>query len=244
MIEAKSSSGTKDAAARKPLIGTAGRLAIFIWSLVLVMFAPPERLFLTASIVLLVNILLYPPAAKRLFRWRWLLFACLLILPSMLWVGEVDHVILGVSVSSSGFVTGLHMVLRAFVVIVAVDGFSSSVDIAEVAGLFERVGMPGLGFSMGVAVNLLPALRKSSQNTWHSLRMRGGFRRQWWRGLQLLLVTVLANALRRAEEIALAAEVRAFSPERSRALAIKIGTLDAYIVAVLLFSWLILFFVA
>jgi energy-coupling factor transporter transmembrane protein EcfT len=92
-------------------------------------------------------------------------------------------------------------------------------------------------------MNLLPALRKSSQNTWCSLQLRGGFRRQRWRGLQLLLVTVVVNALRRAEEIALAAEVRAFSPERSRAMAIEIGSLDGYIGAGLLFLWLALVFV-
>jgi energy-coupling factor transporter transmembrane protein EcfT len=161
----------------------------------------------------------------------------------MLWIGEANQVILRPPDSSSGLEAGLHMALRAVVVILAVDGFSSSVDIAEVAGLLERVGLPGLGFSMGVAVNLLPALRESSQNTWRSLQMRGGFRHRWWQGLRLLLVTVVANALRRAEEIALAAEVRAFSPERSRALSIKMGAFDLYIVIVLLVCWLIFVFV-
>ncbi len=130
----------------------------------------------------------------------------------------------------------------ALVVILAVDGFSSVVDITEVVGLLERVGMPGLGFSMGVAVNLLPALRTSSQNVWRSLRMRGGFRRQWWRGLQYLLVTVVSNALRRAEEISLAAEVRGFSPERSRAPSLKVGAFDRAIFFVALLCWGVIVF--
>ena len=243
MIKAKSSLGAKDAGEHRPAIGSLGRLAIFAWSLLLVMFAPSGRLLLAASLALLLNAFLYPAALKRLLRWRWLFFAGLLILPSMLWAGEADRVIFGFPFSSSGLEAGLHMILRAVVVILAVDGFSSSVDISEIAGLLERVGLPGLGFSMGVAINLLPALRKSSQNTWHTLRIRGGFRRQWARGLRLLLVTVVANALRRAEEIALAAEVRAFSPDRSRTLPIKVGVFDLPIVVVLLSSWLVMLFV-
>ena len=40
--------------------------------------------------------------------------------------------------------------------------------------------------------------------------MRGGLRANGRRGLQLLALTILTNALRHAEEIVLAAEVRAF----------------------------------
>jgi energy-coupling factor transporter transmembrane protein EcfT len=124
------------------------------------------------------------------------------------------------------------MCLRAVVILLAAGGLAASVDISEVAGLFERVGLHGLGFSLGVAVNLLPNLRQSATNTWHSLRMRGGMRAQWWRGSQLLLLTILTSALRRSEEIALAAEARAFRPERSRALPIKIGRLDWWLIAI------------
>jgi len=100
------------------------------------------------------------------------------------------------------------------------------VDIVALAGLLERFGLHGLGFSMGVALNLLPALQQSSTHAWYSLKMRGGLRKQRWRGLQLLAITVVTNALRRAEEIALAAEARAFSPEKSRAMPIKYGNWD------------------
>jgi energy-coupling factor transporter transmembrane protein EcfT len=224
-------------------IGSGGRLAIFAWSLLLVLFTSSDRLPLVASLALLVNAFACPRAVKRLLKWRWAFFALLLVLPSMLWVGEVDYRIAGIPISPSGLKTGLHLLLRAAVMLLAVDSFSSTVDVGEVAGLLEKFGLPGLGFSMGVAVNLLPALRKSSQNTWHSLRMRGGLRQQWVRGLQLLLVTVVANALRRAEEIALAAEVRGFSPESSRKLAVSIGAFDLYIFIGLLILLLLLVFV-
>jgi energy-coupling factor transporter transmembrane protein EcfT len=137
---------------------------------------------------------------------------------------------------------GLIIALRAVVVIVALDGFSNAVDISEVAGLLERIGLPGLGLSMGVAVNLLPALHKSSQNVWRALQMRGGFRRQRWRALRLLLITVVASALRRAEEIALAAEARGFSPENSRPLPIKGGGWDKLVCCLFLVVWLLVVF--
>jgi energy-coupling factor transporter transmembrane protein EcfT len=60
--------------------------------------------------------------------------------------------------------------------------------------------------------------------------------------LQLLAITIITNALRRSEEIALAAEARAFSPEHSRALPVKTGNLDWPIVFVGLLSWLIFCF--
>jgi energy-coupling factor transporter transmembrane protein EcfT len=83
---------------------------------------------------------------------------------------------------------------------------------------------------------LLPNLRRSSTDAWHSLRMRGGLRSRWLRGLQLLLITILANALRHSEEIVLAAEARAYDPERSRATSIKVGRLDWWLVPITLLS--------
>jgi len=56
--------------------------------------------------------------------------------------------------------------------------------------------------------------------------MRGGL----WRGLQLFLLTVLTNALRRSEEIVLAAEVRAFRPDRSQSVPLRIGRLDVWLI--------------
>jgi len=126
--------------------------------------------------------------------------------------------------------SGLQMACRAIVMLLAVDGFSSSVDVSEVAGLLERLGLTGLGFSVGIALNLLPVLRQSASNAWQSLWMRGGLRQKRWRGLRLYLVTVLSNAIRRAEEIALAAEARAYSPGRLRPWPLRKGSLDWLII--------------
>ncbi len=220
----------------KPRLGTPGRLALFAWSLTLVLVANGEWLIVVAALALSVNGFLYPASIRRLFRWRWLIFVLIVLVPNMLWVGDLDRVVAGIPISTTGFAAGIQMVLRALVVIVAVDGFSGSVDITEVAGLFERIGLPGLGFSMGVAVNLLPDLRRSGRCAWQTLSMRGGLRRQWWRGIQLLLVTVVASALRRADEIALSAEIRAYTPGTSKPQPLRKGVYDVYVIIAVVIS--------
>ena len=218
----------------KPLIGSLGHLSIFLWALGMVLLPPVERGIIPALFMLGVLSLMYPFALRRLVQPRWLIIFGSLFLVNMFFAtpaDAADWMILGLPVSSMTILNGAQMTLRAIVVLLAADGLSSSVNITEMAGLLERSGLQGLGFSIGVATNLLPDLRKSSTNAWHSLRMRGGLRANWWRGIQLLLLTVLSNSLRHAEEIVLAAEVRAFRPELSRKVLIRIETLDWWLVA-------------
>jgi energy-coupling factor transporter transmembrane protein EcfT len=210
---------------------------LFLWCLGTIMLAPQEYTPIAAVACIMVSVLLFPLNFHRLFHWRWLFFMLLLSLPPVIFLGEVDRSILGVGYSSEGLLAGLQIALRFIVVLIALNGFTGSVEITAIAGLLERVGLQGLGFSMGVALNLLPSLQQSSINAWHSLWMRGGLRRQRWRGLRLLVFSIVSNALRRAEEIALAAEARAFSPECSRALPIVVGNLDWFIIFLALGSF-------
>jgi len=207
-------------------LGAIGHLAIFAFTLAAVMIAPATRLPWAAGICLLVALLVYPRVFRRLMRLRFLVMVILLALPPVFLVGEADRSLAGIPYSLEGLQSGMQIALRIIVVLVAIQGLTGSVDIASVAGLLERAGLRGLGFSMGVALNLLPALQQSALNAWRSLWMRGGFRKKRRRGLRLLAVTVIAGALNRAEEIALAAEARAFSPDRARSLPVKIGRLD------------------
>jgi energy-coupling factor transporter transmembrane protein EcfT len=175
--------------------------------------------------------LIFPLSIRQLWRPRRLAMMMLLVLPPILW-GEPDMVVRGIPISGAGLLLGLQMLLRAIVILVAVNGLTNTVDISSLAGVFERLGLHGLGFSIGVALNLLPSLQQSSLNAWRSLKMRGGLRRQRRHSLQLLAMTIVTNALRRAEEVALAAEARAFSPQCCRALPIKTGLLDWVIILV------------
>ncbi len=211
-------------------IGTAGHLALMLWTLGIVFALPRHWSPLAAGLVLVAGGLSHPAALRRLCRWRWCVLFGLVILPHTLWMHERTTGIAGIPFSTTGLLIGLQMALRAATVILVIDIFSRTVDISEVAGLLERLGLRGLGFSVGIAVNLLPSLRQSSRHAWYSLRMRGGLRAQRWQGLGYFLVTVITNALRRAEDIALAAEARAFAPERARAQPLKRGSLDRLLV--------------
>lgn len=212
-------------------LGTVAYLAIFACSLTAVMATTVEHMFWTAGLCLLVALLVYPRAFRSLMRWRWLVMIGLLALPPVFLVGEIDRSLAGIPYSSEGLLNAAQVALRILVVLVSVQGLTSSIDISSVAGLLERAGLHGLGFSVGVALNLLPALQQSAQNAWRSLWMRGGLRKRRMRSLRLLAVTITAGALSRAEEIALAAEARAFSPARARSLPVKVGKWDWVILA-------------
>jgi energy-coupling factor transporter transmembrane protein EcfT len=215
----------------KPLVGSLGHLVIFLWSLGVVLLTQLRGGYLIAGICVLFLSMVYPSALKRILRPRWLILLGILMVISILFGGgKPDWEVFGFQVSTGNIIAGVKMTLSAIVILIAADGLASSMDITEIAGLFERLGLQGLGFSLGVAVNQLPNLRQSSTNAWHSLRMRGGMRAQWWRGLQLLLLTILTNALRRSEDIVLAAEARAFRPERSRTAPLRIGRLDWWMI--------------
>jgi energy-coupling factor transporter transmembrane protein EcfT len=207
-------------------LGTISYLFIFAWSLGMVMLAPAQHLLLAGGLCVLLAAVVYPRSFQRLMRLRWLVMIALLALPPIFFLGDLDRSLWGIPYSSQGLVSSLQILLRIIVVLIAVDGFTSSVDIASIAGLLERFGLRGLGFSMGVALNLLPSLQTAAINTWHSLWMRGGLRRHRWRGIQLLLLTIITNALRRTEEIALAAEGRAFCPGQCRAMPLRAGSMD------------------
>ncbi len=230
MIHQKSLQLTRSEAGAAQKFGTIGYLIIFAWSLGMIMLAPAQKLLLAGWLCFLVVAVVYPRSFRQLMRLRWLVMIVLLALPPVFVLGDLDRSLWGIPYSSQGLTSSLQITLRIIVVLVTVNGFTGSVDIPSVAGLLERFGLRGLGFSMGVALNLLPSLQTATLNTWHSLWMRGGLRAQRWRGLRLLLLTIITNALRRTEEIALAAEGRAFNPERSWAMPLRAGALDRAVV--------------
>lgn len=195
------------------------------------MLAPVSRLPWVAGGCLLIAWVVFPRSFLALMRLRWLAMIGLLSFPPIFLVGELDRTLVGIPFSSEGVLSAVQILLRILVVLVSVQGLTSSVDISSVAGLLERFGLRGLGFSVGVAMNLLPSLQQSTQNAWRSLQMRGGLRKRCLRSLRLLAVTVIAGAISRAEEIALAAEARAFTPDQARSMPVKLGKWDWYIVA-------------
>ncbi|MBM3153276.1 MAG: hypothetical protein FJZ96_13910 [Chloroflexi bacterium] len=216
-------------------LGSLGHLALLAWMMSMVLLAPVERILPAAGLCLFAALLLYPASFRRLLRGRTMLLLGMVLVASLLFGGaSTGEQVAGLPSYQAGLISGMQMVLRAVVLLLAMDGFSASVQIPEVAGAVERMGLRGLGFSIGVAFNLLPNLRDAATNTWNSLRMRGGLRRRRLHSLRLMLVTILTNALRRGEEIALAAESRAYTPECSRLIPLRRGRLDLWLALPLL----------
>ncbi|HKJ26868.1 MAG TPA: energy-coupling factor transporter transmembrane component T [Anaerolineales bacterium] len=221
-------------------MGTFGHLAVFIWLLSITMIVPQRNLFVSVMLCLLVVAGLYPAVFKRALTLRFVLLGLVLMLPPIFLMGEADRTLLGLTYSSEGLKIGIQAIARFWVVLLAVFGFTQSVDIPSLAGIMERFGLQGLGFSIGVALNLVPSLLDAARKSWYSFKMRGGFRKQWFRGIQLYLVVVITNALRQAEEIALAAEARAFSPEKARSMAVQHARVDWFVCPVCLLSFIVI----
>ena len=214
-------------------LGTPGQLACFLAVLLAAVLLGGARAPLALALAVALA-LAFHPAALRVARsvavWT---FTALLLASGALWLGTPDARLGPVAVSSAGLTAGLWMAVRALAILLAARGLAASTSPGELAGLLERAGLPGLGFTLGVAVNLLPALEQSSRHTWDTLRMRGGLRHRRRDALRLATLTVMSGALRRADEIAIAAEARGFGLRRARPPALRRGPLDVPVTAAL-----------
>lgn len=214
-------------------LGTAGSLACLLSVLLLAALLRGWRAGIALALAAVLAALFHPVAlgvARSRMSWA---FTGLLLLSGALWLGPADRQVGLLGLSSRGLAVGAWMALRALAVLVALRGFAASASPGELAGLLERVGHRGLGFTFGVAVNLLPSLERSMSRTWDAIRMRGGLRRRWRLMLRLGAVTVVSNALRRADNIVIAAETRGPGLRRTRPLPLRRGTLDWAVVSAL-----------
>ena len=217
-------------------LGTAGYLSCLAFSLALSMAVAGWRSAAACAAALLLAAAFYPAGLDVLRRkWLWILIAFMVIPAALLgdvtdW-GASDT---GFGPSWAGLANGLVMALRTIAIVVAVTGFTASVSVSELAGLMERVGFKGLGFALGVAMNMLPIVQETAATTFHALRLRGGFRRQRLQAVRLLLVTIVVNSLHHADDIVGAAEARAFSVTSTRPMSWKRRPADPLIAVGLL----------
>jgi energy-coupling factor transporter transmembrane protein EcfT len=212
-------------------LGTVGSLGCMVAVLAASVLLGGPRSLLALGLAVSLAVL-FQPAAFAIVRSKVLwTFVIVAVLSGALWLGRADEPAGPAGLSLAGAAAGTWMAVRGFAIVLATRGLAASTSPGELAGLLERAGMPGLGFTLGVAVNLLPALERSAHATWNTVRMRGGLRRRRLTMLRLAALTILTNALRRAEEIALAAEARGFGPGRSRPLPLRRGSLDTPVLA-------------
>ena len=193
-----------------------GYLIFLIWALVTAILSPEGWVLVVLGLVVTFCALLCADSLRLLRRSHfWLLIASALFL-SPFFIGERDVTLWGLRLSRQGFWAGLWMTARALSIGLAVSGFTGRVSVAELAAFLEGAGLKGLGFALGVAFNVLPIIQESASDAYTAMRLRGGFRREPVAALKKLLVTIVANSLRRGEEIVDAAEARAFDPARAQ----------------------------
>ena len=189
-------------------------LAFLLWALLLVALLPDGRLWLLLVIVLALGRFSGKGGLQVLARRRfWLSILSILALsPFILGKADLQWGIL--RLSRAGLETGLWMALRAATLILAFGVSLGVLTVTQMIRLFDTVGLRGLGFALGVALNLMPVLRDVVGAAYHTLRLRGGFR-QPVQTMRLFLITIIANALRYGDDVVKAASARAFDPTAS-----------------------------
>ncbi len=214
-------------------LGTPGYLCCFAASMTAAVLLPGWRAALALALAAALALLFYRVAFRALTHPGLWVFVGLLLVSMTFWVGEPTGSLGPLPASLSGLSAGLQMSLRALAITLAVRGLAARVSPGESAGLLERAGVKGLGFTVGVAFNLLPSMERSVRQTLDTARLRGGSLWRRPRVLRLAAVTALASAVRRAEDVAAAAEVRGFSPQHTRALPLRRGRYDLRVAVVL-----------
>jgi len=201
---------TMERAQKAWTIGPYGYLIFFTWAIGLATLTDGLRLFT----VLLIVFLFWRATGGRWHKIGqarlWCLLASPIVLSSIL-IGEKDIALGRLAISSVGFWIGLWIAARMSVMLMAVSVLTQAVSVVTLARLMEGWGLGGLGFVLGLAINLLPTMLRTVEDTWSALRLRGGLRRERWRALQLFMVTVIVNAVRHGDLVVEAAESRGFS---------------------------------
>jgi energy-coupling factor transporter transmembrane protein EcfT len=216
-------------------LGTWSHLAFFLWALMMVALLPDGRLGLVLVAVVYVGLLDGGVGLRIVLRPRFWLFILSILALSPFILGEPDTDLWVLRLSWEGFVTGFWMALRALVLMLTFSTTVNALTISQLVGLFSRIGLDGLGFALGVAFNMIGVLQNLVASAYHSIRLRGGWRRPL-RNAPLFLVTVTANALRHGDDVVKAAHARAFDPasKRTRPGNAPISQLDTGFIAGLL----------
>jgi len=192
-------------------LGPVSKVSFLIWALTLTALLPDRQLVALLAVVLAYGFLGGRKALSPLLRVRfWVMILSIVVLSSLL-IGEADWPLGSLRLSRSGLELGGWMALRAMCLTLAFSVSVGSMSPSDMIGLFESMGLKGLGFALGVALNLLSVLGEIIETTYHTLRLRGGFRRPWTT-VRLLLVTVISNALRYGDDVVVAASARGFDP--------------------------------
>jgi len=217
---------------RRIIFSSHGYLFFFGAAVVMAILATGAKVVFVLGGSLIFAALFHREALRLFLRWQLLFFVLLTLLLSPFVIGQKDIALWGLKLSREGFWAGLWMTLRALSIALAAGVFAGAVSVSQMAQLFERLRLKGLGFAVGVATNMLPTVQETMETSYNAVRLRGGFRRHRLETLKLLLVAIIAGSLRRGDDIVSAAEARAFDPARSQGPALHGTRADVVLMGV------------
>ncbi len=135
-----------------------------------------------------------------------------------------------------GLSLGLEMAGRALTLMLAFSLGLSCLSLSDLVAIFDGMEcipglhLRGLGFALGVAMNMLNTLQAMARTTFETIKLRGGLRRPLV-ALRLFLVTLVSNTLRYGDQVVHAASVRAFDPQRGRGSGLPLRRYDLWLIA-------------
>lgn len=192
-----------------------GYLIFTVWGAALALVSDGWRLAALAALQLLFGLAWSPQGLRPLRRLRfWVFIATALVLGPFL-TPTAGLSLKHASLDWTGVRLGLDIAGRAFNLTLAFSLGLSALSLSDFMVFFEHLHMRGLGFALGVAMNLVKTLEEMAMVTFETIRLRGGLRRPVV-ALRLFLVTLVSNTLRYGDQIVNAAAVRAFDPNSDR----------------------------
>jgi len=210
-----------------------GYLAFTVWGMAMALTVGGWRLAALAVLELAFGLAWSRRGLGPLRRPRfWVLMATAVALGPWL-VRKSGLTQAGVTLSWMGLSLGLEMAGRALTLMLAFSLGLSSLSLSDLVAIFDGLHLRGLGFALGVAMNLLSTLRDMARATFETIKLRGGLRRPIV-ALRLFLVTLVSNTLRYGDRVVQAASVRAFDPQRGRGKGLSPQRADVCLVAVLM----------
>lgn len=196
---------------KRPHLGAGSLLLFMLWTLLSVAALPDNKVWLLLAVVLFFTVFNDRGGLKMLARPRIWIFCLSILALSPFVLGRPDYSWGVIHLSREGLQTGLWMMLRALTIMLALGAVLGSLTVSELINLFERANLRGMGFALGVAFNLIGVLQDVVSDAYHTIRLRGGFRRPA-ANIPLLMVTIITNALRYGDYVVYAALARGFDP--------------------------------
>jgi len=212
-----------------------GYLAFTLWGLGMALAVKGWGLGALAVVELAFGLAWSREGLGPLRRWRfWVLLAVAVALgPWLLRRSSLTGADVGLS--WLGLSVGLEMAGRALTLSLAFSLGLSSLSLSDLVAVFDRLQLRGLGFALGVAMNLLSSMQEMARVTFETIRLRGGLRRPVV-AMRLFLITLVSNTLRCGDQVVHAASVRAFEPQRGRRMRVSLQRADLWLVAALAVS--------